>query len=320
MPRPAATPTEPNLTRRRQGELMRAVCTELAAAPDGLRAAEAIARTERRVPPTAWEQGEYASGGRRYEKVLRFATIGPVKAGWMVKESGRWFLTEAGREALRTIPDPAAFERRVHELYREWRRQQPDVLGAEDDAAGEDRGGDDAPRVSIPDAPGGAVAAVTFEQAEDQAWTEIERHLGAMPPYDFQEVVAALLRGMGYHVGWVAPPGRDGGIDILAFNDPLGTRPPRIKVQVKRQQARVDVHGLRAFMALLAADDVGIFVNAGGFTRDAQEEARTQQTRRVTLLDLERLVDLWKEHYARLDEAARRRLPLQPIYFLAPEG
>lgn len=142
----------------------------------------------------------------------------------------------------------------------------------------------------------------------------------AMPPYDFQELVAALLRGMGYHVGWVAPPGKDGGVDILAFNDPLGTRPPRIKVQVKRQQARVDVHGLRSFMALLGSDDVGIFVNAGGFTRDAHDEARSQATRRVTLLDLERLVRLWTEHYPRLDEVAKRRLPLQPIYFLAPEG
>lgn len=37
-------------------------------------------------------------------------------------------------------------------------------------------------------------------------------------------------------------------------------------------------------------------------------------------IDLKRLVTLWTEHYAKLDEAARRRLPLQPIYFLAPEG
>jgi restriction system protein len=80
------------------------------------------------------------------------------------------------------------------------------------------------------------------------------------------------------------------------------------------------VDGLRSFMAVLGADDVGIFVNAGGFTKDVDDEARNQHGRRVTLIDLERLVDLWKEHYAKLDETARRRLPLQPIYFLAPEG
>ncbi len=36
-------------------------------------------------------------------------------------------------------------------------------------------------------------------------------------------------------------------------------------------------------------------------------------------VDLDRLVELWIEHYARLDEPARRRLPLQPIWFLAPQ-
>jgi restriction system protein len=141
-----------------------------------------------------------------------------------------------------------------------------------------------------------------------------------MPPYDFQDLVGSLLRAMGYHVGWIAPPGKDGGVDIVAFNDPLGTRPPRIKVQVKRQQGRVSVDGLRSFMAILGADDVGIFVNAGGFTKDAEDEARGQHARRVTLVDLERLVELWVEYRGKLDEAARRRLPLQPVYFLAPEG
>ena len=91
---------------------------------------------------------------------------------------------------------------------------------------------------------------------------------------------------MGYHVGWIAPPGKDGGVEILAFTDPLGTRTPRIKVQVKRQQQKVAVDGLRSFLALLGNDDVGIFVNAGGFTKDASDEARSQTTRRVTLIDL----------------------------------
>jgi hypothetical protein len=31
-------------------------------------------------------------------------------------------------------------------------------------------------------------------------------------------------------------------------------------------------------------------------------------------------VELWIEHSARLDDADRRRLPLKPIYFLAPSA
>lgn len=68
-----------------------------------------------------------------------------------------------------------------------------------------------------------------------------------------------------------------------------------------------------------ADDDVGIFVNTGSFTKDAMLEARTQATRRVTLVDLKRLFELWVEHYKSLDDEARRRMPLKPIYFLAPQ-
>jgi restriction system protein len=124
---------------------------------------------------------------------------------------------------------------------------------------------------------------------------------------------------MGYHIEWIAPPGKDGGIDIIAMPDPLGTKPPRIKVQVKRQQEAVRVDVVRSFMAVLGDEDVGLFVATGGFTKDAWEEARTQEKRRVKLIDLERLFDLWIEHYDKLSDEARQRLPLRPIYFLAPE-
>jgi restriction system protein len=81
----------------------------------------------------------------------------------------------------------------------------------------------------------------------------------------------------------------------------------------------VDLPRLRSFIALLHEEDVGLFVAAFGFTRDAQEFARVQ-ARRVTLIDLERLVALWGENYAKLDDAARQRLPLQPVYWLAGKG
>lgn len=140
-----------------------------------------------------------------------------------------------------------------------------------------------------------------------------------MNPYEFQELVADLLRVMGYHVSWVSPPGKDRGVDIIAHTDPLGTSTPRIKVQVKRREQSVTVEGLRSFLSVLGSDDVGIFVSTGGFTSDAMEEARIQERRRVTLLDLQNIFDLWIEHYDKLGQDARQRLPLKPIYFLAPE-
>lgn len=110
-------------------------------------------------------------------------------------------------------------------------------------------------------------AAATIEESEERAWSEIEGHLARMNPYDFQDLVAGLLRGMGYHVAWVSPPGADGGIDILAHTDPLGVTGPRIKVQVKRRSGeRTGVDSVRSFLATLTGGDVGLFVASGGFS------------------------------------------------------
>jgi restriction system protein len=55
---------------------------------------------------TAYEAADYPNrpGVRRFDKTLRFATIAPVKAGWLYKAKGRWSITEEGRAALRTYP------------------------------------------------------------------------------------------------------------------------------------------------------------------------------------------------------------------------
>ena len=293
------------VTRRRTGEFIRKLFELLIPHADGLPAREAIDALRGKVELTEYEQGSYESGGQRFEKIVRFATVDCVKAGWLLKQKGRWSITDEGKKAYGTIADPEAFYRRAVKLYHEWKASQP--------------GGEAETEEELDNGSGGKAASITFEQAEEQAWQEIQQYLREMKPYDFQDLVAALLRAMGYHVSWISPPGKDGGIDILAWSDPLGTRPPRIKVQVRRVGQNVNVEGLRSFMALLGDDDVGLFVTTAGFTRDAEEEARTQEKRKVTLVNLEKLFDLWVEYYGRLDDEARRRLPLRPIQFLAPE-
>jgi len=288
------------VTRRRVGELQRGVFKVLLEQPEGLAAKEVLLRMEQVVPPTDFERTDYTKrpGVRRFEKMVRFATIAPVKAGWLIKSKGRWYLTEEGRKAYQGIGDPEKFAQEATRLFRQWRASQADTVAEVAEGAPE--------------------AASTIEEAEEEAWGEIQDYLQKMGPYDFQELVAALLRAMGYHVSWIAPPGPDKGIDILAHNDPLGTSVPRIKVQVKRRMEKVNVEGLRSFMAVLGEQDVGIFVSTGGFTTDAQEEARTQEKRKITLLDLEQLFDLWVQHYERVAEAEKRLLPLKPVYYLGP--
>ena len=283
-----------DVTVQRTGELLRKLFEIILKNPDGIRAQDALKALRESVVLTEYEKGEYASGGSRFEKIVRFATVDCVKAGWLVKDKGVWTITEEGEKAYKKLTSPDEFYRTAQKLYRQWKK--PDAEEIEESSA-----------------------AITYEEAEEQAWNEIENYFTNMPPYEFQKLVASLLKAMGYHVSWIAPPGKDGGLDILAWNDPLGTKPPRIKVQVKREQNKINVLVLRSFMSLLGDTDVGIFVNTGGFTRDAEDEARTQQSRQVTLINLKRLFELWIEHLDKLDQDAKDLFPLKPIYFLAPE-
>lgn len=290
------------VTRKRTGQFIRRLFEILIANPEGIQAKEALNRVKESFELSEYESGYYDSGAQRFEKIVRFATVDCVKAGWMRKNKGVWTATEEGVEAFEKYTDAETFYRRAVKLYRQWKK-------AQDVAAPDPESEDSAKEVSV-----------TFETAEEAAWGEISDYLGSMNPYEFQELVADLLRAMGFYAAWVAPPGKDGGTDIIAYPDRLGTTSPRIKVQVKRQVARVSVDGLRSFLAVLGDDDVGLFVSTGGFTRDAEVEARTQEKRKVTLIDAQKLFDLWVEHYSALSDEARQRLPIRPIHFLAPLG
>ena len=217
----------PEITQRRQGEMTQALFRILADAPDGLPAREAVERVEDVLEVSPFEDSEYPNrpGFRRFPNILRFSTIGPVKAGWMVKQRGTWTITDEGRSALERFPDPEKFFREAGRLYREWRATQPD------------------PSTDLTDDAAPSPESV-LEEAEETAWTEIQSFLMAINPYEFQDLVAGLLEAMAYHVQWVSPPGRDQGIDIVASADPLGAASPRLKVQVKRRADATNVDGL----------------------------------------------------------------------------
>lgn len=302
-----------NITKQRTGELVHKLFRILQQHPDGLKARDALAALANEVTLTPFEQGKYnSSHSLRFDKIVRFGTIAHVRAGWLVKDSGIWTVTQAGLEALKRYPTSDEFQSQAVKLYYEWKNARD---GEETElclTSPVDREG------ILPDSEPDN-SAVTFEQAEDQARDDIERYLQTMPPYDFQNLVGDLLRAMGYFVEWIAPPGRDGGVDIIAHTDPLGTQGPRIKVQVKRQQQSVGLPDLKSFVANIGQHDAGIFVCTGSFTKDAAEYARGLETKRIMLINTDKLVKLWIEFTPKLSDRAWQRLPLTPIYFLTPQ-
>ncbi len=264
-----------------------------------MRSRDVIAEVEKRVELDDWARERYESGSSRWVTFLRFFTIDCAKAGFLVKKAGTWYLTPEGDKAIDLGPQELLEE--AGRRYRQWEAAR----GAEPSEEGEAESSE------------AAAPVMTMDQIQELANESLERHIASKNAYEFQELSAALLRGMGYFTPFVAPRGKDGGVDVVAYRDPLGTMSPRIKVQVKHRQDAARVDEIRQLMGLLQRDgDVGIFISTGGFTNDARSTAQGGHVH-VELIDLTRFIELWQEHYDKLSDEDRVLMPLVPVYFLA---
>src|SRR5690606_199661 len=145
------------VTRRRTGGHLRELFAILREHPEGMPARDALDALAARVELTPYEAGNYPSGGRRLEKIVRFATVDCVKAGWLLKQKGTWTITSEGEDAYHTLKDPEEFYGRALALYRKWKKSRDDQMENEDPEDEEAEKG----------------AAVTLEEAQEAAWGEI---------------------------------------------------------------------------------------------------------------------------------------------------
>jgi restriction system protein len=151
------------------------------------------------------------------------------------------------------------------------------------------------------------------KDAEQEAMELISDKILELDDREMQELIAAILRAMGYRTR-VSPQGPDRGVDVLASPDGLGLQEPRIKVEVKhRPNTSIGSQEVRSFVAGLRSGDKGLYVSTGGFTREAKYEAdRANIT--VTLIDLGDLTQLLTDHYESFDPEGRALMPLRRIY------
>lgn len=243
----------------------------------------------------SWEQDVYDNGNARWQSALMFYSINLVKSDFLVKNKGRWFLTDKGKEAISKYSPNELYEA-VHRGYVEWRKNCD--FAKEEDA----------------DNHSSAEAVISFEKMKAQASDDIMEFIKEKNPYGFQDMVAALLRAMGYYTPFIAPKGRDGGVDIIAYRDPLGVLQPIVKVQVKHYDMNnpVTVDVVRSIIGV-AKNDVPVVITSGRFADAAKVEARQYNVR---LIDGYEFADLWVQYFDKMPETDKSLMPIEPIYVI----
>ncbi len=234
----------------------------------------------------------------RWTNNFQFYSIDYQKAGFIVKKNGYWYITPEGEKALKKSPEEVMNMART--AYREWKktREIEDESEEPTDETAENEN------------------AMNLDLLESDAREGIRRYMVSKTPYEFQDMVAALLRAMGYHTPFIAPKGKDGGIDIIAYVDPLGAQTPRIKVQVKHKpETTIGASDIRALLGVLRAGDIALFVTSGAFSQDAKSTG-TNSREFIRLIDGDEFIEMWQEYYDKMSDEDKNMLPLKRISFL----
>lgn len=150
---------------------------------------------------------------------------------------------------------------------------------------------------------------------ESHALERIKDRVNELDWDDMQQLVAGILRAMGYKTQ-VSPPGADRGKDIVASPDGFGFEHPRIVVEVKHRKGQMGSQEIRSFLGGRHKDDRGLYVSTGGFTKDAQYEA-DRASIPLAMWTLDHVVRALIEHYNATDAETKRIVPLKRLYWPA---
>lgn len=280
----------------------------LKAAGGQLPGREVIKKIEETEKFSDWEKEIYKSNGTlRWQTILYFYTIDCIKAGFLRKNKRIWYLTAEGEKAI-SLGATKLLETATS-AYRQWAAQNKSNSSLTTKTAETEPTELEEHKTQTQKA--------SLDALEEEAINGIKDFINSKNPYEFQDLVATLLRAMKYYTPFISQRGRDGGIDIVAFQDPLGATTPRIKVQVKHKpDSSVPPDDIRSLVGLLNKDgDVGLFVTSGTFTKEAERFSRDSHIH-IKLIDIDNFIELWRQFYNSMADEDKNLLPLHPIYFL----
>ena len=235
----------------------------------------------------------------RWTNYFQFYSIVYARAGFILKKNGTWYLTPEGDAVIRKTAEQVMIT--AVNAYQQWRKNNAINTVCKEEPS------EDTPENAN---------SINLEILESDAREGIRKYIATKGAYEFQELVAALLHAMGYHIPFVAPKGKDGGIDIIAYVDPLGAQIPRIKVQVKHKpNIAIPASDIRALLGVLRQGDIALFVTSGSFSSEAKNTSTTSP-QFIRLIDGDTFIEMWQEYYDKMTDDEKNMLPLKRISFV----
>ena len=258
---------------------------------------------EKAVELSDWEKEVLENTGNiRWQSNMHFTSVDYVRAGFLIKKKGTWTITPEGEEAMKLGAEKLRDE--AWRRYKAWYRGKENTSNEKPTTQPEEE--NDPVKETM----------IELETLEERAVNGIREYLKNKNPYEFQDLVAALLKAMGYYIQSVAPRGKDGGIDIVAYTDPLGAKTPRIKVQVKHKpDTATGAADVRALLGILKAGDIALFVTSGTYSTDAKHAASSGD-KFIRLIDGDEFIEMWQDYYDKMSDEDKNMLPLKRISFL----
>lgn len=158
------------------------------------------------------------------------------------------------------------------------------------------------------------VESLIKRDIELEARERMADKLDELDAMQMQDLVAGLLRAMGYKTFINGTGGPDGGFDIIASTDSLMLGDQRIRIEVKhRQNTQMGAPEVQRLLGTLSERDKGLYVSTGGYKKTARDLEKSSQ-KPLTLIDKERLIDLIGEYYENFDASTRNLMSLKRVY------
>ena len=152
---------------------------------------EVIDRIRKNIEFTEWEKEIYIKTGYvRWEAILHFYTVDCAKAGYLRKSKGIWYLTQEGEEAIKK--GAVGLLESASSAYKKWAADKKNKAKELDDVNGDLEEKTE------------QLQKANLDQLIEQAIDGIKQFINQKNPYEFQDIVAALLRAMGYHTPFVS--------------------------------------------------------------------------------------------------------------------